>query len=66
MGINHTGKNLAVSTATQTFKKVTGNLLSTLGTDLGFSRSPINDTQSFYGKRATEMYQFPTDVDVAG
>ena len=41
MGINHTGKNLAVSNATQIFKKFTGNLKSTLGTNLGTAKSGL-------------------------
>ena len=58
--------NIAASIATQKFKKVTGNLLGNLGTSIGHNRSPIREAQSFYGRSSTDMYQFPTDVDVAG
>ena len=56
----------AVSILNQKLKKVVGNLSSTLGTNIGNTRSPVRDAETFYGKRSTEMYQFPTDVDVAG
>ena len=59
-------KNLFVMNSTQKLKKVVGNLSSTLGTNIGNTRSPVRDAENFYGKRSTEMYQFPTDVDVAG
>ena len=68
MGINLSNdiKNLFVMNSTQKLKKVVGNLSSTLGTNIGNTRSPVRDAENFYGKRSTEMYQFPTDVDVAG
>ena len=56
----------AVSILNQKLKKVVGNLSSTLGTNIGNTRSPVRDAETFYGKSSTEMYQFPTDVDVSG
>ena len=56
----------AVSILNQKLKKVVGNLSSTLGTNIGNTRSPVRDAETFYGERSTEMYQFPTDVDVSG
>ena len=68
MGINLSNdiKNLFVMNSTQKLKKVVGNLSSTLGTNIGNTRSPVRDAETFYGERSTEMYQFPTDVDVSG